>query len=333
MKKITLAYIATQLKVSRTLVSMVLNGKGDENHINRKTQERVLAFARLHNYKPNGMARGLRTGRTNTIGLVIPDISNAFYSKIAFFVEGFASKSNYHVLYCCSYEDKEQEQRQIQLLREKQVDGLIVASMGGNEALFASLQEEGFPLVLIDRFPEEVEVDVVGVNNRDGAFRLIKHAMDEGANVIGVLSTGQNLREIQERIYGYRQALERKKISYTDELVREVDLNAPDWAQELENTVMELFEQGVDTLFAVNNVLALAVVMILKKHPQKGIGRNLLCFDDNMVFDLVGDPRVISMKQPIEKMSQRAVDLLVNRMEKGGQKVCRIVLDVDMVVR
>ena len=126
-KKVSLADIAMALGVSKTLVSMVLNGKGDENGISKKTQERVTELAEEMNYKPNQFARGLRIGRSNTIGLIVSDISNPFYSRLARSVEDAVSESGFNLMICSSDESEEKEMKHIEMLINKQVDGIILS--------------------------------------------------------------------------------------------------------------------------------------------------------------------------------------------------------------
>ena len=128
MKKIFLKDIAEDLNVSKTTVSLVLNNKGDENKISKATQQRIFAYAEKHNYVPNQLARGLSRGISETIGLIIPNISDIFYAKIASSVEKKAKSFGYTVIYSSSNEDPQMETELIRSMLHRQVDGLVIAS-------------------------------------------------------------------------------------------------------------------------------------------------------------------------------------------------------------
>ncbi|MBK9447922.1 MAG: LacI family DNA-binding transcriptional regulator [Bacteroidetes bacterium] len=127
------------------MVSMVLNDKGTENGINEDTQKRVWAKAKELDYKPNMMARSLRMGRSNTIGLIVADISNSFYARMCRAVEDAASKAGYHVLFGSSDENASKERSLIQMLRDRQVDGLIISTTLSNNEDIQALKNEKFP--------------------------------------------------------------------------------------------------------------------------------------------------------------------------------------------
>ena len=132
MKKISLADVAKSLGVSKTLVSLVLNDRGDEKGINKDTQQRVRDKVKELNYKPNQFARGLRVGKSNTIGLVVADISNSFYAKMCRSIEDHCTENGYNLIICSSDENPEKESELIQMLIDRQVDGLIISTTQKN---------------------------------------------------------------------------------------------------------------------------------------------------------------------------------------------------------
>ena len=126
--KISISDIAASLGVSKTLVSLVINNKGNSHGISAETQKKVLAKVKELNYRPNVLAQGFRTGKTNTIGLIVSDISNQFYSRIARKVEGYAWERGYSVVICSTDECEDKERQQISMLQDRKVDGLIISS-------------------------------------------------------------------------------------------------------------------------------------------------------------------------------------------------------------
>jgi len=148
MKKVFLKDIAKDLNISKTAVSLVLNDKGDENKISKDTQKRILDYAKKHNYVPNQLARGLSRGKSETIGLIIPNISDTFYSMMAVHIERKAKDLGYIVIFSCTYEDHNKEAELIRSMLNRQVDGLIIASTQENQKEIEELKKMNFPFVL-----------------------------------------------------------------------------------------------------------------------------------------------------------------------------------------
>ena len=128
MKRVSLADIAKSAEVSKSLVSLVLNDRGDDHGISKSTQKKVRKVADKLNYTPNSMARSLRTGKTDTIGLIIADIGNPFFARLARSIEDFAFTKGYHLIFSSSDESAALEGQLIEMMRNRQVDGLIISS-------------------------------------------------------------------------------------------------------------------------------------------------------------------------------------------------------------
>ncbi|MBN1987210.1 MAG: LacI family DNA-binding transcriptional regulator, partial [Prolixibacteraceae bacterium] len=139
MKKTSLNDIAQKLGVSKTLVSLVLNGKAREHRISEEVQKKVLKLAKELNYRPNQIAQGLRTGKTNTLGLIIADIANPFFGKLGREIEKEASLHGYRVMFCSSDEKAENSKKQIEVLQQGQVDGFIISPPEESEEQIRSL--------------------------------------------------------------------------------------------------------------------------------------------------------------------------------------------------
>jgi len=203
LKKVSLNDIAKSLSVSKALVSFVLNGQGEEKGISSKTQERVRAKAKDLNYKPNFIARGLRLGKSHTIGLIVADISNKFYAKIAKRIEEVAAENNYHLIICSSDEDPVKELGLIEMLRERQVDGLIISTTQKDTTIFKQLKKEAFPFVLIDRNLPQLQTNYVGVENIKGAYLATQKLLTNNYQKIALLKISPfYLSTIKEREVG-----------------------------------------------------------------------------------------------------------------------------------
>ena len=303
-------------------MSLVLNNKGDENKISQETQQRIIDFAKKHNYVPNQLARGLSRGKSETIGLIIPNISDTFYSKIAWYVELKAKKLGYTVLFSSSNEDPKKEGELIRSMLNRQVEGLIIASTQQNLKEIESLKENKFPFVLVDRHYPESDTNCVVVDNFKGLKTVTEHLLQLGRRKIGFISLRPGLEAIRQRLLGYQSALDEFDIPYKEELVKE--LNTEDYENEIKDAVSDLvkFPNSVDSIVFSTHYLTSVGLRELKKLnikvPQEVA---IVSFDELSAFDLV-DPPITSVIQPVKEMGNTAVDILIEAIEgknKGSE--------------
>lgn len=336
-KKTSLADIAKSLGVSKTLVSMVLNGKGNDNGINEDTQKRVWAKSKELNYKPNIMARSLRTGRSYTLGLIVADISNAFYARMCRAVEDAASKKGYYVLFSSSDEKADREKELIQMLRDRLVDGIILSTTMENKSDILELKEEEFPLVLIDRFLPTENTPFVTADNYGGSKAAVQHLIEKGKERIGLLRiTPSHLTSITERVRGYKDGLTEAGLPVEDSLIIEVPYDKIDAT--IREVIPSLLEgpNPVQALYTLNNSLATAALSCLrdmgKKVPDDVA---LVSFDDIDLFRIY-QPTITAVSQPIEAMGAKAVEVLIDKIENGTQDVTKedqFHLPTELIIR
>jgi LacI family transcriptional regulator len=334
-KKISLADIAKALSVSKTLVSMVLNDKGDANGINQDTQKRVWAKARELDYKPNMMARSLRMGRSNTIGLIVADISNIFYARLCRAVEDAASRHGYHVLFGSSDEKADKERKLIQTLRERQADGLIISTTLEKEDM-ERLTDQNVPFVLVDRFIPEFKTPFVTADNYGGSLALVEHLIKIGIKKIAQFTISPaHLTSITERTRGYKDALIKNGIPFQQELVREIPYD--DIKKSVHKEIIRLLRppHSIHGLFVSNNNIAKATLECLESLKLR-IPRDvsLVCFDDIDMFKH-SDPPITAVDQPIEKMGHKAVEILLDKLKNGkkARKKDQVFLKTKVIVR
>ncbi|MCB0402851.1 MAG: LacI family DNA-binding transcriptional regulator [Flavobacteriales bacterium] len=315
MKKVSLADVAKSLGVSKTLVSLVLNGRGDEKGINKETQQRVREKVKELNYKPNLFARGLRVGKSNTIGLVVADISNSFYAKMCRSIEDHCNEKGYNLIICSSDEKPEKESELIQMLIDRQVDGLIISTTQSNNKDISLLKKSDFPFVLIDRKDTKTETNYVGVDNKEGAKSVVQHLINLGNKRIGHLTiTPAHLSTIKERVTGYKEALKENGIRVDNNLIREISFD--NIKEDVYRELKELLNPplSINSLFVANNNIAVACLECLQEMnirvPQDIA---LVSFDDIDAFKLCYPP-VTAVSQPIEAMGKESVRMLVNQI-------------------
>jgi len=333
-KKVTLSVIAEELNVSKTLVSLVLNGKGNAAAINKITQEKVLKKAKELNYYPNQVARGLRMGATKTIGLLVADISNPFYARITRTIEHHAEKEAYSLIVCSSDEDQDREKRLVRMLLDRQVDGIIMTSTLNNSEDLHSLFPKDYPLVLFDRYLANSNANFVGVNNVLAAQNAIQHFINKGHSNIGFLTiTPDYLSTLRDRKIGYFKALLENGIEHKEKYIIEVDYNQIKDKRYAQITNFLNDNNEITAVFTTNNHLAVACLEAVK---QLGLrvpeDVSIITFDDVELFQFTS-PALSTIAQPLEEIGQKAVAILLKEMKSSGQTPQKAILQTQLIIR
>lgn len=334
MKKVFLKDIAEALGLSKTSVSMVLNNKGDDNKISKDTQKRVWDYARKHHYQPNQMARGLSLGKSETIGLIVPNISDIFYATIAHYVERKAKGLGYNVVFSSSNEDPATEKQLIYSMLNRQVDGLIIASTQKNQADIEELNRTNFPFVLIDRYYPEIESNYVVVDNFRGTQNITEHLLQNGRRRIGFISIKSELDALHQRRMGYETALEEAGLEIRSNWRKALDRS--NYQTQMKSAISEMLNgsEAVDAIVFATHFLASSGLRELKamqvKLPEEVA---LISFDELGAFDLV-DPPITANKQPVDEIGRLAVEILVKEINSRGAKMInQQVLPTDLLIR
>lgn len=338
-KKTLLEDIANELNVSKTLVSMVINGKGDAYGISKKTQERVLAKAGEMQYTPNVFARALRTGKSNLIGLVVADISNPFYSNIAKHVEKALAEKGYNLLICSTDENLEREEKLVQLFAEQHIiDGLIIATTSTTSDFFKQDRLKNFPLVFIDRYLPNIETNYVVANNYQGSFELTNLLITKGCkNILALNITPSHISSLTERVKGYKDALEEHNIPFKKENLIEISFNniQADVREKLGPILKNASK--IDAIYTLNNHIATACLNLFNEIGFDATKENVVfaSFDDISLFDFV-KPNIISVSQPLEQIGKDAASMVLELIDEKGDELKhpkKIVLPTSIISR
>ncbi|MEI7595694.1 MAG: LacI family DNA-binding transcriptional regulator [Bacteroidota bacterium] len=333
MKKTSLADIASYLGVSKTLVSMVLNNKGDEHAISKDTQKRVKEAAKSLNYQPNQIARSLRIGKSKTIGLIVADISNPFYAKISRLIEDNSSRLGYNLIICSTDENSDKERKLLDMLKNRQVDGIILSSTLKNSNEIRDILFDNYPLVLIDRTFPDMQTNTVIVDNYLGARKATEHLVEQGFESIAHFTISPSYVScIVDRKNGYLHVMKEQKLQKYSQVI-EIPFN--DVRNSVYNFIKEQTqkEKSIDAIFTVNNNIALAVFEAansLKLRIPEDIG--LITFDDIDLFNFT-NPTISAIKQPIELICEKAVQTLIDCIENTVTKTINHVLESEIIVR
>ena len=231
---ITLKKIAEDLNISKTTVSFVLSGVGAKKGISEATQQRIIEYAKSHQYEPNLLAKSLYRGVSDTIGLIVPSISDMFYSQLAQEIELEAKKHGYMIIICTSERDAKQEVKMIRMLKAKQVDGLIMAPTEHCKTELNHLLDEKFPFVLIDRYFPDFDSNYVVLDDFAATRTLINNMIRQGRRNIALVTTDSNVSAIYLRTEAYLKVTSQEKLEYNPALCCVVRRNdyADDIAEE-----------------------------------------------------------------------------------------------------
>lgn len=336
MKKTSLNDIAQQLGVSKTLVSLVLNGKGREHRISEEICKKVKNLARELNYKPNQIAKGLRTGKTNTIGLIIADIANPFFGKLGREIEKEAARHGYRVMFCSSDENAENSANQIEMLQQGQVDGFIIAPPAGSENQILSLKRSKIPLVLVDRHFPDIETNYIIVDNIEASYDAVNHLIKKGYRKIACVTLNVHLNNMNQRVLGYKQALIDNNIQVDEELIKMMPFSHE--KDELVEAVKDL-EPGnrekVDAVFFATSKLGIMGIETIHSMGLK-IPNDIavVSFDDPDAYK-ISQPPISAIAQPLKEIGIESVKVLLELMKskKGTTEVKKIVLKANFIPR
>jgi LacI family transcriptional regulator len=320
MKKVSISDIARKAGVSVSTVSFVMNDKAVKMRISREVIEKVENVAREMGYRPNQLARGLRTGKTKTIGLIVENISNAFFATLAKTIEDEAKKYDYKVVYCSTDNDEDKARDLINMLSQRQVDGYIIVPTPQLADEIRKLQGESKPVVLIDRyFREHQEIPAVLVDNYEGVAKGTEYLIAKGYDKIGLVTIETDMAHMNDRLIAYYDVLRRHDIPVDERRVKIVPYQT---SHEKSLDQIEDFLKGpdsaIDAVFFLTNYLGVLGIEVIKKLKIR-VPEELavLCFDDNDIFRLY-TPTISVIRQPIESIGQQAMCALIERLKNTG---------------
>jgi len=331
-KQITLDHIAHQVGVSVTTVSRVLTGQSKKYRISTRTAEKVQSTARELGYMPDQLARALRTNRTNTIGLVIPDISNPFFSTIARNIEIQARKIGTAIILSDSQEDTQLEIESLRLLQSRKVDGLIVCPVGEKYEHLESIQQSGHPMVVIDRIFPELECAYVVSDNYQGALEAVSYFFEMNHRSIGLIQGKVNTSVNIDRIRGYRDAHQNYGVALDESLIVGDSFGKRNGY--IATKILLSKAMRPSAIFATSNLISLGAMTAI----QEGGLRipediSLISFDDQPYSEYLATP-MTTVSQQTAETGEIAFRLLQSQI-KGGSQLSRegIILPTELVFR
>jgi DNA-binding LacI/PurR family transcriptional regulator len=308
----TLKDIAERAGVHSSTVSRVLGGK-ENLLITEETRQRILAVAKELNYQPNHLARAFRLKKTQTIGLIIPDISNPFFSGIAHSIEKASSSAEYNLVVCNTDEKQDKEIHLVHTLLSRGIDGLILAPVQNRYQHIQDLCNKNFPLVLIDRCFENIDTNVVISDNEHAAYQAVVHLAKLGHHRIGFVSGRKNIYTIQQRYSGYKKAVTDYHLEGDTSLTSENGFTSKSG---FESTLKLLSIESPPTALLISGNLITVGAM------QAIMEKGLLVPDEISIIgftDFICSPFWIAplttITHPLEEMGKKAFATLLERMQ------------------
>lgn len=336
MKGISIKDIAKQAGVSPTTVSFVLNGKAKEKRISEQVSKRIMKIAERLKYKPNQLARGLRTGKTKTIGLIVEDIANNFFATLAKVVEDEADKHHYKVLYGSTEDNTEKAKGLLEVLKYRQVDGYIITPTKNLDKEIELLTEAGKPIVLMDRYFPHLDSHYVVLDNFRGAYDATSHLVEQGYKKIAIVTIASDQTQMKDRMNGFMAALKDHKIPFNKSLVKRLpfDLDRERFIQEIKSFLLSV--KDLDAVFFATNYLGISGIESIRS-LQWEIGKEIgvVGFDDHDLFRL-HSPSITCVSQPMQAIGENIVDILMKELNRTGPAETtpvQIVLAPELIVR
>jgi len=332
-RKVTLKQIAKELDISISTVSKSLR---DSHEISEETRQKVQAFAKLYNYKPNNIALSLKNKKTKTIGIIIPEIVHHFFATVISGIEQVANEKGYNVIVCLSDESFDKEVINLEMLASGSTDGFIMSLSKETQQKkdFHHIEEvinQGMPVVLFDRITNDVFCDKVIIDDQQAAYDAVSFFIEKKYKNIALITTVDYVSVGKLRTEGYLKALKEHKINIQNHLLLKIE--DIDNCQE---SIKELLQNNeIDAVFAVNELFAVtAIKTALKLGKKVPEDVAVIGFTDGIISQF-STPTITTVSQNGIKMGQKAAKILIDRLEKEeeDEQYTTEIIETNLVFR
>ncbi|MBN1304698.1 MAG: LacI family DNA-binding transcriptional regulator [Anaerolineales bacterium] len=319
--------VAKLAKVSTATVSRVLN---HQSNVNPELRERVLAAVKDLDYHPSNIARNMRRQTSKIIGIVIPDISNSFFTGVVRGIEDIAHNKGYKVFLCNSDRNPEKEQMYIEVLAMERISGAIVVPY--REENFQPFEKLNIPYVFVNQTLPGMQIASVVLDNFKGAYGATKHLIDKGHTRIGLINGPKNRSVETQRFIGYQKALLDSGIQIDANIIVSGELFA-DQAEEAADQILSVPDRPT-ALFALNNTLTIGTLKSISKHGLLIPGDISIVGFDDMPWLSFFTPPITVVKQPTYRIGTTAAQLLFEGIDNDGNiKANNVILEPEMIIR
>jgi LacI family transcriptional regulator len=325
---VTIKDIAREVGVSPATVSRAL---ADSPLVNEKTKQRIQHVARTRGYERNELARGLVKGSSRALGLVVPDITNPFFSDIARGVGEITDQHGFGVILCNTGEQFDTELKYIRLLRRKRVDGFILASVTVDDPVVQELAGNETPFILVSRLSRGTDAPFIVVDDRAGARLAVEHLAILGHTQIGFVGGPPDVQASQDRMTGYQEVLQEHRLEERKDWACYADFNQA--AGRRAGRRMLALRSRPTAIFAANDVTALGVLEAAEELDLR-IPRDLsLVGYDNIVYASLPRIQLTTVAQPAVEMGQIAADWLLSVIRGEKRSPLQQVLTPQLIIR
>ena len=324
----SISEIAKHLKVSKSTVSMVINGKSEQARISKALAKRIMDYVEEIGYKPNSLAKSLATGKSHTIGLIVENIGDSFFGPIALYIEEYLRPYGYHVLYSSTLGDSEIAYTILNAMVDKQVEGLIVSPTMGQEQQIQQVLDSKIPLVIFDRRIPQLKTNYVGTDNYTASKKAVEHLFNNGFSTVGMITIDSKQPQMLDRLRGYNEIVATRSGN-------SVVLELPYALSRKERTdkIKEFLQYNdqLDALYFSTNYLCVSTLKAIKT-LTKSKTYGMLAFDDHELFELL-TPTISCIKQPLENIARQVVITLMEQIKHPERPFSDHVIPSDLVTR
>ena len=312
-RKVTLKQIAKELNVSISTVSKSLQNSSE---ISEDTKQKVQAFAKLFNYRPNNIALSLKNRRTKSIGIIIPEIVHHYFATVINRIEKVANENGYTVIVCLSNESFDKEVINMEMLANGSIDGFIMSlsketQFKGDFHHINEVISQGMPVVMFDRVSNEVYCDKVIIDDKMAAYDAVLHLIKLGKRKIALVSTVDYVSVGKLRTDGYTKALLDNNLDFNENLIIKIE--------DIENCEIKiaklLEDRAIDAILAVNELFAVTIIKLASKLGLRvPDDLSIIAFTDGIISQY-STPTITTVSQNGEKMGQKAAKMLIDRLQ------------------
>lgn len=318
-KKAQLQDIANVAGVNVSTVSMVINGRARERRISEKLEKKILEVAKQLNYKPNVLAKSLRSGKSYILGLILPDMANSTFARLGRYVEEMATSEGYRIMSCSSGEDDENPESLINSLIDYQVDGIIIApTTRMSPSLFQMIEDSSTPYIIVDRFLPYANTSQVVVDNYTIGYASTEHLLRQGLRKIAILTFPTSLLHMDERISGYKSAMDHNR-----NIVQPGYIEVIPYEHTAEETCRAIdrilsLKPAIEGIIFLSNMIGLPALEYLYQVKKIKIPEELklISMEAAPYFSLM-NPSITAVNLNIKQMAEKSMELLLRTIRSS----------------
>ncbi|MGB8454814.1 MAG: LacI family DNA-binding transcriptional regulator [Anaerocolumna sp.] len=329
---VTIKDVARETNLAISTISKYMNG----GKVRPENQKMIDLAIRKLGYRPNDNARGLRSAKTYTIGVLIDSLGSQYFAKITHLIEKILKKEGYSILVCCHKDNTAAAKKAVEFLVSKQVDGIIIEPVAGEEDYTVPILQNKIPFVAIDRAVGHIKSDRVMSNSTFGAYQATEYLIQNGHKKISIITgtseTNSGLLAAKERYRGYLRAMEDYELTLQDEYIIEGNFKFES-GYECMQKLWKLKKRPTAVFVSNYNMCLGAMTAIHNMKISIPEELSFITFDD-LEFSVISNPMLNAIRQPMEKMAEKAVELLLRRIDGDYTDYPQnIKLPTELVVR